>query len=308
MLTPRPRRRDRPRGFTLVEVILGLVLLGLCMAAIARVLVNQRRFFAESREVIAVHAAEREITTQLPAALRGISSAGGDIYAMSDSALDFRFPAGSSVVCTINGGRSSITVPPVSLASQASLSSWLTTPQAGDSVFIYDDGSGSGLTDDSWQLYVITAVPGSGSCPTTTGFTTTAAEAAAGVTLNISPALTATTVVGAPVRFFRRARYKLYQPSAGSGWYLGYSDCPGGVCRAMAPVSGPFLAYGPAGASGLTFTYRDSTGAVTATPTTVARIDIVARAQTRIPIRGPGRKGTYLQDSLATTVALRNRS
>ena len=40
----------------------------------------------------------------------------------------------------------------------------------------------------------------------------------------------------------------------------------------------------------------------------VARIDIIAKAQTQNPIRMPGRPEDYYSDSLVVTVALRNRS
>jgi uncharacterized transporter YbjL len=74
-------------------------------------------------------------------------------------------------------------------------------------------------------------------------------------------------------------------------------------------VAGPYLAYSTSAAStGLRFVYRDSTGAVTATPALVARIDIIAKAQTEQPIRMPGRPEAYFSDSVVVTVALRNRT
>jgi len=117
-------------------------------------------------------------------------------------------------------------------------------------------------------------------------------------------------VVGSLIRFTRRAKYKLYQPVAGGPWYLGYLDCPGGVCGALEAVAGPYMAYSANSAiTGLRFVYRDVNGAITNVPTSVARIDIIARAQTPNPIRMPGERplATY-GDSIVVTVALRNRS
>ena len=87
---------------------------------------------------------------------------------------------------------------------------------------------------------------------------------------------------------------------------LGYYDCPGGTCGAITPIAGPFLPYAASG-SGLQFAYYDSTGAVTAVKNRVARIDVVARAQTAAPVSLVGGAQSYVRDSLAFTVSLRNR-
>jgi hypothetical protein len=55
------------------------------------------------------------------------------------------------------------------------------------------------------------------------------------------------------------------------------------------------------------FTYYDSTNTVTATKTNVARIDVTVRAQTAAPVALAGGTRSYLRDSLAFTVSLRNR-
>jgi prepilin-type N-terminal cleavage/methylation domain-containing protein len=304
VLTRRPAPRRRA-GFTLIELLVSLALFALVLAAVMGVLIRQQRFYASAADLIAVRTSLRELANTLPTDLRAISSGGGDIYAMSDSAIDFRLPSGASVVCSINAGRTQITVPPVQLASRTGASGWVTAPVSGDSLFILDEGATTAAGDDSWPLFSITATPSAGACTTFTG---SAAEANASLTLNVSPALPATVVVGSAIRFFRHAKYKLYQPAGSTNWYLGYQECPGGVCGAMQAVSGPFLPYAAAGASGLRFTYRDSTGAVTATPANVARIDVTVLAQTRSIVRMPGRADDYYRDSLVVSIALRNRT
>jgi len=123
----------------------------------------------------------------------------------------------------------------------------------------------------------------------------------------LSAALTQPNIVqGSSIRFLREARYSLYQASDGR-WYLGYQECPGGTCNTIQPVSGPYLPPSTSGgSSGLTFTYFDSTGAVTATPTTVARIDVVTRSATRNDVRIPGFATGQHVDSLRTSIGLRN--
>ena len=87
---------------------------------------------------------------------------------------------------------------------------------------------------------------------------------------------------------------------------LGYFDCPAGVCSSMVPVAGPFLPYAAAG-SGVQFAYYDSLGVVTAVRTQVARIDVVVRGETAAPVSLAGGDRSYVRDSLAFTVSLRNR-
>lgn len=295
----------RRPGVTLAELLVVLVILGIVGGVIMRVIVRQQRFYASAAELTSTRADLRDLATVLPADLRGISSAGGDIYAMSDSAIDFRLPVGRSTVCVLGIGGLSVVVPPATLASRSGVTTWLTAPVQNDSMLIYDEGPTTGAADDLWRPYKITAAPVAASCPTTTGFTATAAEAAAGSSITLNVALPGTSPVGAPIHFFRRAHYGLFLTGSGKTM-LGYFDCPAGVCGAVTPVAGPFLPYAVTG-SGIQFTYYDSTGAVTAVRTSVARIDVVVRAQTAAPVALSGGTRSYVRDSLAFTVSLRNR-
>ena len=300
LTTSRPHRPRR--GVTLVELMVVLVIFGLVGGMIMRVLIRQQRFYSRAAEITTLHGNSREIVTLLPSDLRGISSAGGDIYAMSDSSIDFRYPAGQSIICKVGVGV--VTIPPTTLASRGALTSWLSTPQAGDSVLIYDEGATTSITDDSWRVYKLTAAVTVGSCPTATGYTTTSAEAAAGYTLTLSSSPPATTPVGSMIRFFRRAHYSFYKTSTGES-YLGFFDCPGGTCSSIVPVSGPFKPYAASG-SGIQFVYYDSTGAVTTIPANVARIDVTVRAQTNPVSVSDGPRANYV-DSLVFSTSLRNR-
>jgi hypothetical protein len=168
---------------------------------------------------------------------------------------------------------------------------------------------------DTLTTHQITAATTVGACPTATGFTATAAEAAAGRTIIISPALSTGVPVGAPIRFYRRVRYSLYQSPTDREWYLGYRDfVPGRAPQwsAIQSVAGPLLPYAANGASGLRFTYRDSVGtALTAIADAprVRRIEIDVRAQSATVVRSSGARRSangHYQDSLRTSVALRN--
>ena len=52
----------------------------------------------------------RDLGEAIPSDLRGISSVGGDIYAMSDSSVDFRLATGISVICSIGALRTTVTI------------------------------------------------------------------------------------------------------------------------------------------------------------------------------------------------------
>jgi prepilin-type N-terminal cleavage/methylation domain-containing protein len=310
-MSPTRRTWRARRGFTLVELMVAIVMLGVVVGALLAVVVEQQRFYDGASEVMEVRDNLRRIGDLLPAELRGVAPRDGDIYAMTDAMIDFRAPSGSSIICEINNGRTVIAVPPVSLSSDAGLTSWTARPLMSDSLFIFDPRD---TLVDTMIANRINAAPSSGSCPTTTGFTSTSAEASAAVAFVLSDTLSATIPIGAPIRFYRRTRYSLYQASDGQ-WYLGYRDFVPARTPAwteIQPVAGPLMPYAASGATGLRFTYRDSLGTALTSITDAARvrsIEIVARAQSATVIRSSGTKrsssGHYV-DSLRTVVALRN--
>ncbi|HEV7705174.1 MAG TPA: hypothetical protein VGO46_12820, partial [Gemmatimonadaceae bacterium] len=120
------------------------------------------------------------------------------------------------------------------------------------------------------------------------------AEASAAISLSLSPPLDSAVAPGAIVRVVRRARYELYRASD-SRWYLGYLDCLSSratPCNIVQPVAGPFAP------GGIQLAYLDRSGALTANPASVARIDALAIAERR--------SSPAVLDSLSTTIALRN--
>jgi prepilin-type N-terminal cleavage/methylation domain-containing protein len=303
------------RGITLPEMMVVLVLLGLVVGGLMTVLVRQQRFYTGTSEIIQTKGSARQAIDILSSELRGISTAtrGGapnnvDIYAMSDASLTFRSQFGGSVVCTIDPTRTVITLPPQTMAAQNALTSFLSDAQAGDSVFVFDQGANPGTNDDRWQPVALARDPGVGLCPVAPiGFTASAAEEALGIEITLTEDLDPDIVIGAPIRFFRPASYSLYQ-SAGGDWWLGYFSCPANVCSQLQPVSGPYRPYAAfGGPSGLAFAYFDSTGAPTGDPRLVARIDVVARSQSQFDLDVANVRNRKYQDSLSVSIAIRNR-
>ncbi|MFN2400181.1 MAG: type II secretion system protein [Gemmatimonadaceae bacterium] len=292
----------RRGGFTLVELMIVVVLLGLVSAVLLQLVINQQRFYNGAAEIIETRGSVRQMAEAIPGDLRSLAPTQDDIYSMGSTFIEYRAPIGSSVFCA--GGLATITIPPIALASQSGLTAWINTPQAGDSLFIYD-AVGPGIADDRWRIHELAAAPVLGTCPTASTFTANAAEANSGWTLVLNPALTVTTQPGASIRFFRRARYQLYLAADGRN-YLGYYDCLATrmpACSTIQPVSGPYL---EPGSGGLVMSYFDSTGTVTASPNLVSRIDIIARAASRNVVRSDGRQHGLYRDSLSIRVAVRN--
>ena len=305
------------RGFTLVELLITMVLLALVGAAVVTVVVRQQRFYRSTSALMDARAQIRQMAAVLPMDLRGISSAGGDIVSMSDSALEFRSSFGSGVVCTLSSS-TVIVLAPRNGAKGLKLTSFTRLPVVGDSIALYDVNTSPRATDDRWTFHQVTAISTvtgdvSTGCRSTTGLVQSADMTTSNPSyrITISPSRPTTLAVGSAVRLFRRVRYSLYKAADGLS-YLGYRDCLPGrtpVCSVVQPIAGPYRPYAAPGTnmSGLEFAYFDSTDAVTAIPARVARISVAIRGETATPLQlSNGTVGT-LGDSLSFEVAIRNR-
>ena len=296
------RRRS---GFSLVELLLVLVLLGIVGGSLMKLVANQQRFYKGTYDLIELRSQLRQAEAVVSSDLRGLSSPGGDVIAMTDSSMDFWYTMGSSISCTTPAG-STIIIPPTTTANGNTLTNWLSAPLAGDTAYVFDEaGNTTSSGDDVWRAYEISSItPGGGTCAAAYNAQSNGYSVA--MTQSISP----TILQGAPIRFVRRAHYSLYQSGNDGNWYLGYS-CSACGSTNVSPIAGPFNAYDPtagSGTSGIRITYFDSTGATTATPANVSRISIVLRGQTRSALNVSGlKRGVYL-DSIRLNVALRNRS
>lgn len=308
--------RQRSAGFTLAELLVVLVLLSFIGGAIVAFLVRQQRFFSGVQSIIDTRRQIRQAAAMLPADLRGVSSSGGDIYAMTDSSIEIRATTGSSVVCLTNTASKYLYLVPATLAKGIVMTSIFTTLSASDSIMVFDDGANTTLgTDDAWQIYGLSAVatvPAS-NCPTSSGLLQSADQSGTNSTYKLTLPVTQSSTIkaGSEVRIFKRAHYSLYHASDGK-WYMGYYDCKSGrspVCNTIQPIAGPLNAYASAASntSGLQFTYYDSLGAVTSVPANVARISLVARGQASNLITLTGSGYTAFGDSVRIEVGLRNR-
>ena len=105
--------------------------------------------------------------------------------------------------------------------------------------------------------------------------------------------------VGGTVHLFRRTKYAL---SALDGrWWLSRSVGGG----AWEILTGPMLSPSD---GGLTFAYYDADGVVTTDPALVTRVEFTLRSESYGRVSTAGQTGGALEDSVTTTVFLRNTS
>jgi len=287
------------RGFTLIELLVALVLLGLVSAALYRVLVNNQRLYMAQTQRIDLSQNIRAAATILPAEFRELSASEGDIAGpLSATALSIRAMRWLGFICTrpvlggVLGGVSMVIRG--GEVGQPLFFGARNINTNTDSLLIYYDGNQSTRADDFWALGRPIAAPNGQNCD----------DGQAGQRLIFDlnllgfPNAAGAIPIGAPVRGYERVIYQLYQPAGDTSWYIGFKPAGG----TMQPLVGPVLA------NGLNFTYYDSTGAVTAIRTRIARIDITVRARTAAAVRQGGGGGPMRAtvDSIVTSVALRN--
>jgi type II secretory pathway pseudopilin PulG len=305
-LTPNDRavRSGRP-ALTVVELVVALTLFGVVATIMLSIVGGQQRFHVGSLQIIDTKRSAHQAVTVVYGELRAAS--GADIYAISDSSITFRATHGASAICALDSARTSVTLPTAATGQRPSFSTFLAMPRAGDSLLIFDPGDATTADDDGWSAHVLTANPGGGVCPLRPfGLATRDADVAMGIGILVAPPLTPSVLVGSPVRFFRPVSYSLYRGSTGE-WTLGYATCAAGTCRVRQPLSGPYLPFTSGGAGGVAFRYFDAEGASTADRARVARVDVVARARSASLLDLAHLRGQRYHDSLAVTIALRNR-
>ncbi|MDQ3950382.1 MAG: hypothetical protein M3282_08545 [Gemmatimonadota bacterium] len=340
--------RTPRRGFTLGEMVVALLLFSLVGGAILTLVMRQQRFYRSTAEIIKLQGQLRQGASVLPLDLRTISTSdtlvndqvvspgtkyNADIYSRNDWSIEFRRVFGSSMICAKRAAAplDTITLFPKATNTIDALSSWGIPPVEGDSILILDERSLVGEGDDRWVAYEVKAVApvvGAKGCPwkvfppsvpvDSTPLLYVADTVRQSYKVAISPALAANSkiMVGAPVRFFRRVRYEIYQ-APDQQWYLGFSDClrtydTWNKCSDVTPVSGPYRPYtGITSDNGLVFLYYDSLGNAldaAAQSRRISRVQIIMRGQTGTTVTRTGAgAGEHYRDSLVLSIGIRNR-
>lgn len=317
--TPRGRA-----GFTMIELLIVVSLLGIIGTMLTTIMVRQQRFHRAVTNVTDSRARMRDIATIMPTDLRSISTAGRDLLAITDTSMQFRAFVGTSIMCRFESAQV-VELPPKTLASGNVFSAWINPPAPNDIAYIYDDGAQGGNVDDSWQPFTITdtvsATDGSWCASTLSPAYTAAADNGARryrITLATAPNA-ASVKRGAPIRFAREVRYSIYQ-AADAQWYVGFQRCTPnatygqpGACGTREVLAGPVTA-GAADTltSGLYFVYYNKAGTrltALANTDTIAAVGVGIRTTSESLLKATTKTGGSVAagDSLRFTVGFRNR-
>lgn len=301
------------RGFALAELLISILLIAIVGGAIAAGLRRQQQVFRSIAVMVSTRGDARDAAEVLAADLSSASPI-DTLTLAADSAVEFFSLIGASVSCDPAPGYV-IRMPPEKLQSGHRLTTLLAAPDSGDLLLVFNDDSAATAGEPRWDRHAIAAVSSASAasaCPSATGFTTAADQAAPAYVVTLSGAVSDAVSSGAPVRILRRTRYSLYRASD-SRWYLGQRRC-GSIsppaCGAIQPVSGPYIAYSGTGQSGLALRYFDAASEPLWPPggtALVALVEVTVRVRGRTPIQLGGPTSSQFLDSAALSIALRNR-
>jgi prepilin-type N-terminal cleavage/methylation domain-containing protein len=284
MLADHHMTRSRA-GFTLVELIVALLISTVVIGAAWRLLTSNQRFYRSQSQIQDVGQNLRAAAQVVMGDLREMDAKGGDIVSMAATSMTLRAMRGFGVVCKINVGGGQIWLKNSLLFMNGSID------VTKDNLVVYREADSTKNSDDTWQSGTISATATDNCLDGTAGTRLTITLANGNTKLD-------SVAIGAPVRLWEQVKYELYSTS-GTYW-LGTDTYTSGAWPGTTAVAGPLTS------NGLAFAYYDSTGAVTATATSVAYITMTVRGQSAQPIFMQGRPQGPYTDSVIVSATLRN--
>ena len=277
-----PQSGNRRAGFTIIELLVGLVVGLIVLGSVVQLMIVQSRGYRKQREIIDIRQTAREAGALLAGDLRQARVGESPLAAMGANSIALRSPRGMGTICAKH-------------ATLARYGLWKT----GGNIFAGADDSALVLQlgRDKWTPLKITAV----GTPAAMGVPACAWPGARPPEIVVEFAVgtktdTSYIKVGAPFRNFRRVEYAEYQLN--SRWWLGRKV---GAAGSYEQLTGPLVA--PA-SNGLAFTYYDTLGAVTTNPAAVGTVAVTLRTES-FKKTYIGTTFGYQRDSLTTKVALR---
>jgi prepilin-type N-terminal cleavage/methylation domain-containing protein len=274
------------RGFTLVEVLIALVIMGIVTGAIYRMLNTNQRLALAQAEQVSLQSNVRTGSLVVPNELRELNTVVGgslqqnDIIApLADDGIEYRAMRGLGFVCQA----------PAAGELRILKATWtgLRDPDgARDGVYLFDDKDVDEDGDDEWVQMDIT-----GAADATCG-------GAPAFRLTTADVIPASVKIYTPVRLYEVMELKLY--SDAGEWWLGSRSKSAGELN-LQPVLGPLTE------DGFGLEYLDSNGNETAVKEDIKSIRVTVRGLTEDAVRqgGSGVMG-HPRDSLVTQVLLRN--
>lgn len=274
-------------GFTLVEVLIVLVVLGIVGAAMTKTMLNMQRGTERQTQQADMQSDLRASAGLLPAELRELA-AGLDILAATPDSIAYRAMRATGFVC-------GVVMPNQVAVLNSTLYKYRDIEAGRDGLLIYVEGDDAETADDRWDTHAITntmsATCGAGSATLLT------------VSPNLDPlslGALGLPLAGAPVRTFETMTLKLYTAD-GRGW-LGARSMSAG--EPIQPVLGPLDA-----GSGMQLIYRDAAGTdLGAAPVLadIRGIDVVVVGETDNAVSTGQDSRVIRQDSVSVRIRLRN--
>jgi prepilin-type N-terminal cleavage/methylation domain-containing protein len=276
------------RGFTLVELLIALVLMGIVAASIYQLLVSNQRIYRQQTQRVELNDNIRSAIGILPGELRELNATdplGSDIVEMSDSAITYKVTRNLYFVCQNVGNAAELYVDTARIGLRG------LDPNT-DSLVIFADSVSTKRTDDRWIHANLIRVESGNNCP----------GGGPSFKLTFFPAVLVSDSVlaGAPVRGFEVVEARKYRDANGDLWLGSRRWNKSTGWSTIQPLVGPLEG------TGLGFAYFDATGATTTDRAQVARISITVIGRTAEPVRLSAGGIGYLVDTLVTQVALRN--
>ena len=279
------------RGFTLVELMIGLVLMSLVGTVIFKLLQSEQRVSNAQAERVMMQSSVRTGALVVPSELRELSTnAAGqtDLMQISADSVTYRAARGVGFTCAVTSTQIKIL--------NTSVLPWngLRDISPGrDSLLLFVDSDPGKATDDVWVRLPVSSV-----AATTCGSNAAIAVNTPNFLAQLPGGLLSNVVVGGPVRTEEVMRLKSYA-SGGKQW-VGIASLSGG--DAVQPILGPITA----GGFQLAYFTGDGTATATLSAVRVIRITLIGvtdRAVARGGVSGPN---ALLLDTLVTRVLLRN--
>jgi prepilin-type N-terminal cleavage/methylation domain-containing protein len=274
------------RGFTLIEVLIALLIMGVVTGAIYRLLNTSQRLSLAQAEQVSLQSNVRTGSLVVPNELRELNTVVGgsleqnDIIApLADDGIEYRAMRGLGFVCQA----------PVAGELRILKSTWtgLRNPVVPrDDVYLFNDQDVDDDGDDVWLPVNITDVADS-DCGGAPAFRLATADV-----------IPASVKIYTPVRLYEVMELKLY--SDAGEWWLGARSKSAGEVN-LQPVLGPLTE------DGFGLEYLDSNGVETAVKEDIKSIRVTVRGLTDDAVRqgGSGAMG-HPEDVLVTQVMLRN--
>lgn len=281
------------RGFTLAEILVGLILTGIVGTAIIRSLTGTQRNTSAQFARIDAQESARSVMYYLTSALRELDASDGDVEVANASGIQFRAMRWTAVSCTpvtVSLLTLQITVKNTQIFGQRAPDATL------DSLYIFNENNPGIRTDDAWLGAKLTATA-SNNCTDGSAGTrlTLMVDAASGGNL----AAVSGFLSGAPIRGWQVEELSL---AATSGLYY--------LSQRTKNNAGTWSAatqlVGPLSSTGFALTYFDNTNTATATLANIASVGLIVRSQSIDVAKGAAGTKTNLVDSLTTRIALRN--